>query len=152
VPSFANEFWRLLLFSYFTRCRVVLLFVVFIVFCSISWLVFINCVVMYLFVCFTSNTAVNENENVFIPIFVQMKYRRPSTDLCIFLSKFAQSAGPPFASRASLPPFSIKHRTYGFSRVFTVSMTITTWPFVNFRGFYFIVQIFEFAWNCRYLG
>jgi hypothetical protein len=52
-----------------SRCRVVHLFVVFVVFGSISWLVFINCVVVYLFVCFTSNTAVNENENVFIRTF-----------------------------------------------------------------------------------
>jgi hypothetical protein len=49
--------------------RVVHLLVVFDVFCSISRLVFINCGIMYLFVCFTSNTAVNENENVFIRIF-----------------------------------------------------------------------------------
>jgi hypothetical protein len=51
-----------------SRCRVVHLFVVFVVVCSISWLVFINCVVMYFFVCSTSNSAVSENENVFISI------------------------------------------------------------------------------------
>jgi MFS-type transporter involved in bile tolerance (Atg22 family) len=44
-------------------------------------------------------------------VYLQIKYRLPSTDLCIFISKFVHSAGPPFASRASLPPFCIKHTT-----------------------------------------
>jgi hypothetical protein len=114
VPSFVNEFWRfysshlqLLLFSCFflvSRCRVVHLFLVFVVVCSISWLVFINCVVMYLFVCFTSNTAVNENENVFIRIFanqIQASFHR----FMYFYFEVVHPAGPPFASRASLPPF-----------------------------------------------
>jgi hypothetical protein len=42
-------------------------------------------------------------------VFVQIKYRRPSTDLCIFISKFVYPAVPPFASRASLSPFCIRH-------------------------------------------
>jgi hypothetical protein len=54
-----------------SRCRVVHLFVLCIccVLFDLMAIVYINCVVMYLFVCFTSNTAVNENENVFIRIF-----------------------------------------------------------------------------------
>jgi hypothetical protein len=73
--------------------------------------------------------------------YVQIKYRRPPTDLCIFISKFIHPAGPPFASRVSLPPFCIES-CVGF--FFTVSMTITTWPTCLFRGFCSIFQMLEF--------
>jgi hypothetical protein len=49
-----------------------------------------------------SISTVDENEN---------KYRRPPTDLCIFISKFVHPAGPPFASRASLSLFCSKYTT-----------------------------------------
>jgi hypothetical protein len=81
VPSFVDEFWRfysshlqwLLLFSRFSLSMSCCSFI-YCICCVLFDLMasvgtYINCVVMYLFVCFTSNTAVNENENVFIRIF-----------------------------------------------------------------------------------
>jgi hypothetical protein len=47
-----------------------------------------------------------------------MKYRRPPTDLCIFISKFVHPAGPPFASRISLSPRCIKKNNVGFYRFY----------------------------------
>jgi hypothetical protein len=57
-------------------------------------------------------TPLSMKTRTYLFVHLQIKYRRRSTDLCIFLLKVVHPAGPPFASRAtSLPPFCIKHTT-----------------------------------------
>jgi hypothetical protein len=42
-------------------------------------------------------------DRMYLFVSLQMKYWRPSSDLCIFIWKFVHPAGPPFASRVSFP-------------------------------------------------